>query len=411
MRSVGVAVSVSLLFAAGAAVAAPFEATREHRSARHAHVVLAKRSGVAATMLIEFETGSLDDGDEGPLARLAQLSLLNSEGALRLEEEVYRKGAVLASSLGPRRTTFVLTADDRDFSTMSKKLLSVLFDPRLDPDAYARARRTIERPASRMSRDALPAIIDRAFSPDVLTRRRPTKSSAEGILDERIGQRIRAAFTPANAVVVVTGSFSTPMMRQRLLGLAGGVPRPTRKMRTLPKKELVLPAAREHRLLIYPASFETTEERAAALVARAAVEEMLHTDLRHRGLVYAASVETIETEWWRGFVVSLPLHVDASRTVVHTTHQLIESFVGDLPEDALARNRARQEALFVDIDRDPERLATHLVVDATTDPLYTPALAEAIRSLSPEQTREVARRVFVKHSSSAIHLSEGAAGQ
>ncbi len=304
------------------AAAAPFAVEEGERKDAGARVLLAPREAHDAVMVVSFAVGAVDDGIQSGLTRLTQHMLIDGnarEPAGRLRQDLYAAAATLDVTTEVRRSTFRLRAPRRSFDALATRLLAALFAPKLEARSLPRCKRLTlndEMPAA--GRDDLLSFLAGSLilaggggasgqdftnhpygDADVIPRL--------GFAD--VEQHVLSKLTPANATIVVTGSFDAAKLERAIQAYQGGVQRPPRRPEALASLPLELErkAPREVYVQAHVIGLERAEQAAAARLLAAILEERLQARLRKKGVSYELDVYVVRREWLDLLVIEVPV--------------------------------------------------------------------------------------------------------
>lgn len=304
--------ALGALLIAGAASASPFELER-FEVPGGPRVVFARRSGRLATLVVRFDVGSVDDGGSAGLTRLAQHALLSANAALDYPSfglAVLSSAGTLRLETGLRSCAFSLTADRRDFEVLAPKLLSALLAPRLDrarlPTAVARALHDGREPGS--GGGLLELVVSTAIN-DLRYKNHPygDPDQIELASASDVERLLQGPMSPANATVVVAGSFDRDAMLLRTRKLKGGRRMPVEP----PPLDLPVRAAwrypSEMHVLAWPVRIGAPRDAAAARLLIELVDRALWDRFREAGAAYTFGVELTRAPWLDLFVAALPI--------------------------------------------------------------------------------------------------------
>jgi predicted Zn-dependent peptidase len=383
MRSAALA---AIALAAGSARGSEFEFESFKASRAHPRIVLAKRPGATATMLVSFGAGSVEDESTPGLARVCQHALLeaNQRGSYEaLVTQAFAAGAHLAIETGLHEATFALTADRRDFAPLAELLATMTLAPRIDPRRFPVAVERALQDESEPGKGAnLLALLTSTVLADWRYQNLPYGDrSLEGISQEIVEEHLQGPMSPGNAVVVVAGNFDRDRMLRFLRRFSGGGPRPPERPRFDLPLNARFAAGRETHLLAYPFVVATPAQAAAARVLASAMEERLVQRFRGAGVGYSLRVWQVHTAWLDLLLLVLPAHDPSELDLGPVFREVVEEVrEGRLPPDLFERNRQHALRRLRATDRNPTELAEELAGGA--GPWYGPSTAEALRTLS-----------------------------
>jgi len=348
-------------------------------------LVLAPRPGATAVMLVTFAAGSFDDGQRPGLTRLAQHTLLeaNERGDYgELLAEVFRSGGRLDMETGVHDAQFVLTADARDFGTLAPRVARMLLAPVIDRGRFPLARARAHQDERQLGKGAtlLPFLAQVAFT-DARYQTNPYgDSSIQDVEADEVAVHLRSALTPANATIVLTGSFDRALMLRELARFAGGAARPRERPElTLPLSSMI-PSGVEMRILGYPFAVRSPTEAAAVRILAELLQQRILERFRGEGIGYSPTVWPVHTTWLDVLLLVLPAH-DALTDLSSAMREVVDEVAGDrLPEGLFERARGYAYESLRWIDRHPRELAAEL-----TTPWYGKSTAEAARSMSRQE--------------------------
>lgn len=313
-------------------------------------VVLARRPGRLATLIVRFDTGSVDDGGQAGLTRLAQHALLSANASLdfvRYGLSLLAASGSLHMETGLRSCSFVLTADRRDFDELAPRLIGALLSPRLDqsrfPDALQRALHDGQQPGK--GAGILELIVSTAVA-DLRYKNQPLGDPEQIELTElaAVERLLQGSLSAANATVVVAGSFDRDALLVRLRKFHGGRRSPIEP----PPLELPVRASwrypSELHVLAWPVRLGAPRDVAVARLLTELMERTLWDRFRESGAAYSFQVEVARSPWLNLFIAALPIRnpsgVDLAGYMLAAVRQ-----VRDGAFDATAFERARAFAL------------------------------------------------------------------
>jgi len=269
--------------------------------------------------------------------------------------------ATLRTTVGQRECTFALTADRRDFLPLARLLAEALLAPRFSPDrlpaALARALLDDRRSAE------LVALVTALAAEDTRYRNEPIgqRSDLESFTPEDIRAHLAGPLSPANATVVVTGSFDRDAMVRLLRRYRGGRALDTRRARLVIPFAARRPGERELHVLAHPIEISTSREAAAAKIAQQLLDDALWRRFRNRGLGYSHSVEAIHTSWIDVLMLAMPARdssgLDLGPYLKEAVAHLRE---GRFSDEDLERARDAASGALRELDADPSALAQAL---------------------------------------------------
>jgi len=401
---------LALLLAASTAAAAPGEVeTIELPSGPR--VLFARRPGRLATLVVRFDTGSVDDGSQAGLTRLAQHALISANGSLdplKFGLAVLSAAGSLRMETGLRTCSFVLTADRRDFGELAPKLVAALLSPRLDrgrfPDAQKRALHDGLEPGG--GGGLLELIVSTAVK-DNRYKNQPfgDPDQIELMTPESVEELLKGRLSAANATIVAAGSFDRDALFLQLRKLrVGGKRTPLEP----PPLELPVRASwrypTELHVVAWPVRLTAPRDAAAARLLSELVDRTLWERFREAGAAYGYQVEVARSPWLDLFVAALPVRnpsgVDLAGHMLAAVRQ-----VRDGTFDAARFERARAFALgkFEREDEDSEVVAAALAGGAS--PWFGAETAAALRSLDRQSFLESVASWLGDGSTIGLHFS------
>lgn len=386
-----------------------FEAQRYRPSKRHPWVVLAPRRGLNATLLIQLRVGSYDDDSNPGLTRVSQFAALAGQPgsvAEKLRREVYQRNATLTVSQGPRTTTFELSAQRLDFERLARLLLKAVFSAAPSSGDIEFARGAAVGGSSQSFDEAWAVALVATTEVDRLSNSTPvTTNITEGIIDGLVRKHIAATFVPANAVVVVTGAFDRSAMKRDLAQIRGGRAMTPVDRVELPATETVIHGEREVHLTFFSSEQESTEADATAILLTATLDELLLLDMRQQGLAYGSSCTLLRVGWLSGLLVVLPLRKDAGLVADPAVRAFMKDFAVGLTLADVDRNRSFLLAELARVNKSSLELARRLLVGATTRPVFTPALVDALKRVELGTLKERSKSLLSPERATRIRLT------
>jgi len=333
-------------------------------------LVLARRAGRQAALVVSFAAGSLDDGNLVGLTRVAQHALLAANARLdlgRLAIDLHAAGATLDLRTTQRDASFVLVADRRDFGALSARLVEALLAPRLAPErmpaAVARARLDGAEEPDLLQLVAMLAAEDTRYINPVVGRR----TDIEAVTAEDVAEHLAGPLSPAAATVVAAGSFDRDELVRLVRRFKGG------RTPAASRPQLAMPfaarrkSARELNLVAHPLTIASPRDAAAARLTARLLDDVLWKRFRGVGVGYSHSAGAYRTRWMDMLVVAVPAR-DASsdlgaalRAAVHDVRD------GTFSDADLLRARRAVRGELRAVDGDPAALAETL---ATAGPIW-----------------------------------------
>lgn len=382
-----------LLAASGAAAAAGEIETIEVPGGPR--IVLARRTGRIATLVVRFDTGSVDDGGQAGITRLAQHVLLSANGALdfpKFGAEVLAAAGSLDLETGLRSCTFVLTADRRDFGTLAPRLLAALLAPRLDRSRFALAqKRALHDGAAPGHGGGLLELIVSTAVNDLRYKNPPfgDPDQIELTSPEAVERLLAGPLSAANATVVVAGSFDRDALLLRLRKVRGGKRTPLEA----PPLELPVRAGwrfpTELHVVAWPVRLREPRDAAAARILRELVDRALWDRFREAGATYSFQVELARSPFLDLFVAALPLRNPSGvDSVAHMLSAVKKVREGAFDDTRFERARALALGRLAREDQEAAEVAEALARGAT--PWLGAEVDAALRALDRRAFQEAA---------------------
>lgn len=392
----------------GPASAAPYDVVVENGSGKSARLVTAARSTADAVMVISFPVGAVDDGIRTGLTRLSQHMLIDGNGqepAGAFRRDLYAAAADLHITTDVRQSTFRLRAPRASFASLAPRLLSLLFDHKLEKKALARCKRlTLNDELPPGGREDMLAFL----AGSVIMSEGGSDAGADFTNDpygdseviRRLGfddvrQHVLSKLTPANATVVVTGAFDKKRLERALSRYGGGQRREPQRPDVAPYLPLSFErhAPRDVFVQAHVIELDTPEQAASARLLSAILEERLGASLRKKGVSYELDAFVVRKEWLDLLVVEVP--VTAGRGVGLDTE--LRSLSGGMRDGTFLPGefeRNKRFALF-DMQRDDEdtaRLADALLDSAGRVSWHSEDVRAALDGMSQAMFLGHARR-------------------
>lgn len=408
LRPLAALVALTLAASPGQAAGAALEVDRVD-VANGARLVFAARAGRRATLVVQFASGSVDDGNSSGLTRLAQHVLLEANARLDWPgtmATLYAGGATLSIRTDLRSCAFVLEADRREFDEVAPALVAALLGPRVDRALYPGAIQRALHDARAPGRGAgLLELVAQTASTDTRYHNEPwgDPDQLELVEPQVVEALLRGPLGPANATIVASGSFD----RARLVAAArrfGGGRRaePSGVPFSLPVN-MRARSPRETHVLAWPFEVAWPQDAAAVRMLAVLTERLLWKRLREGGLAYSFQVVAARTPGLSLFVVALPVRDHAGPGVAeHLATALEEIRTGRFEDALLERARAIALAELGAVDERPEAVAEALA--AGGELWHGRAVRDALQGLDRRILGAVAGRVLAHERSIALHL-------
>jgi predicted Zn-dependent peptidase len=348
-------------------------------------LLLARRAGARAALVVSFAAGSVDDGSVVGLTRVAQHALLAANARLDLERlalDVHATGAALQLLTGPRDASFLLAADRRDFGPLAARLLEGLLEPRFVP--------------ARLGRATARALLDAPGEPDLLqvvtmlaaedTRYgNPAvgqRNEIEAIDADQVARHLAGPLSPAAATIVVAGSFDRDELIRQVRRFRGGRSAAPATPRLAVPFSARRPAARELNLLAYPLSIQGARQAAAARIAARLLDGVLWRRFRGAGVGYSFAAQAYRTRWLDLLAIALPAHDSSSDLGAALREVVREVRRGEFGDADLERARAAVRGELRRVDADPVALARELGASGAL--WHSAAVAREVEALRRE---------------------------
>jgi predicted Zn-dependent peptidase len=332
-----------------------------------ARLLLARRSGRRATLVVQFARGSVDDGSRAGLTRLAQHALLTANARLdhpRFVLSVHASAGTLALETSPRASAVVLEADRREFDALAPKLLAALLSPRLDrarfPTAVAHALNDAREPGRG---GGLLELVASTASTDTRYANEPCgdPDQIELMGPEEVERLFSESMSAANATVVAAGSFDRDELLREVRRHAGGA------RSSLDPPAYALPvrthvrAPREVHVLAWPLRLETPEDAAVARVLAILAERTLWARFRETGVTYSFDVGAFRSPGIDLFVAAVPVRDTSGAGVSRFVEAVFDELrQGRFDDTLLERARAIALGDMAWADEDPRAVASEL---------------------------------------------------
>lgn len=395
--------------AAPSAQAAPFSIEEIKLGKGRARLVVAERASERASLKVSFRVGSFDDGTDAGLTRLAQRALLlaNARFDHVAFERALREGAgsleVLTSA---HEASFVLHAPSATFDALAKQLIDGLLKPRPIPERFPVAvRATLQ--------DELVPGDPRAWLHQVLTMVMPSpgyqtpphgeRSTLLGITPRDLTERLKTAFTPANATVTAAGAFSLSKLKKTLRRYRGGKLRDRLAPIRASNGEVMMPAFFETHVIGFPVTLREPSDAATLAIARERIASSLFFELRREGLTYSSGARVYQNmrgTWLQAWVTANPhRHHEAQLKMTEVFDHLLSSEqIGISFEQA----RAQAASSMRRNDREPSHLI-HVIAD---DPvLHSRSVLEQIDVTTEADFGRWAKRSLAPDDRFHVHFS------
>lgn len=364
---------------------AEFEVEVIHDGPDRPRLLLAPRPAETSTLVLRFETGSVDDGGLSGLTRLSQAALLAANQRLdraALFLELHAAAATLRMETGPRSCQFVLTAPKASFWPLARRLIEAVLAPRLLPAALpgAAARAIHEALPERREADLAALVAATAFT-DGRYRNRPEgdRQVIETLGAEDVQDHLAAHFAPAHATVVLAGTFPRAEALGVLRRFRGGQPREVERPALVVPIQASLVGRRLVNVTAFRLPLHGPRDAAAARLLAAVLEGELTRTFRDAGVGYGSVVAVAPAPWLDLLVVALPAQDPAGVDLRKQLQLAIERVRRGRPDEAtVARDRAAALAGLRRTDRDPEALALALADGG--EAWHGPAVAQALAS-------------------------------
>lgn len=382
------AAAAALLLAAAPAGGAEFEVEVFKPSPAHPRIVLARRPGATATMVITFRAGSVEDENVPGLARVAQQAILgaNARGSYEdLLTRLFAAGSQLDVDTGLRDATFTLTAERREFPRLAEQLAVMALAPRIDarlfPAAVERALHDEREPGRGAT--ILAQLVSVSVTDSYYQNPPYGDSSLDGISQDMVEEHLAGPMSPGNAEVIVTGNFDRDRMLRFLRRFSGGAAQPRGRPRfDLPFNGQFAAGVETH-ILAYPAELKTPVQAGAARIAAAMLEDLLLRRFRGAGVGYSVLSQHFHADWLDLLLLVLPAHDPSETDLAPLFRAAVEEVSsGAVPPATFEQNRDHVWNRLRRIDRDSRLLAGELRGGAPS--WYGPAVAEAVRTMSKE---------------------------
>jgi predicted Zn-dependent peptidase len=344
-------------------------------------VVLAQRPGREAGLVVAFGVGAYDDGGLPGITGLSQQVMLNANPGLDLEAlrlGVHAAAGELGAQTGQRQSVFWLSAHRADFQPLAQKLLQGLLAPTQDRKKRKEAAAATLMQGGLYGAESLVAAVTAASADDGRYRNgvRAGKAAILALRASDVDAHLARWFQPANATVVVTGSFDRDELLRFVRRFRGGERRGPDRARLVLPILTRLGAAREVHLLAQELKVTTEREAAAARVLAALTQELVWRRFREAGQGYSASADVARFPWIDLLVVVLPGRSDLASAL---TAAIEDIRLGKFDDRAL--ERARSAALGRMAGEQQRPLALALTLARSGAPWTEREVAETVRQL------------------------------
>jgi hypothetical protein len=372
-------------------------------------IILARRPGLTATVSITFAAGSVDDGDQHGLTRLAQQSLLAGNRRIDLERlllGVHASAGDLAIGTQLRVCSFTLTADRRDFLELARQLVTGVLSPQLDPRRHeATVARAMLDTKQRGGGAGLLAAIATLVVNDTRYLNEPfgDRDSLEALTFDDVKERVGELLTPANATVVVTGAFDRDEVLRFLRTFRGGRAAPaTRPSLALPFRTRRRSPQETH-VLAYQVGLQTPRQAAAVQLASALLYDELWRTFRQAGVGYSFQVEPVRSAWLDALIILLPARDPSTANLAPHLQAAVQRVrSGGYDDGQLERARGAALGRFGAVDRDSAELARVLSEGGPT--WHGQAVASELRLLDRAALTDVLGQLLTPERSISIYL-------
>jgi hypothetical protein len=336
-------------------------------------IILAKRPGQTATLRIGFSVGAVEDGTRYGITHLAQLLLVDANRRIdreRLVLGVHASAGSFAVETGLRDCSFTLTADRRDFPELARMLAVAVLQPQVEAGMFRRAveRALLDLAAGRNDDRRLSMLA--SFAVDDTRYTNAPHGDAGSVESFEFAEAVahqRAYLVPANATVVVTGSFDRDAVLRMLRSFRGGTGHPTSRAKMALPIKVRRPAPRETHVVAYDLRVATPRDAAAARLATALLQDELWRRFRMAGVGYGFGVTPIVARWLEALLVVVPAHDPSSLDLGPFLDEAIARVRdGGYDDRQLASARAAAETDLAAEDRSPEALALALARGGAT---------------------------------------------
>lgn len=365
-------------------------------------LVLAPRSTNTATLILRFDVGSYDDGQDYGLTRLTQLALLQANGATTYERigwAIYTAGASLRVETEAQTCSFSLTAPVSQFPALADMIVSMVLTPRLQQAGFDSARARV--PLS-SGRNEILGLFAQAVFPDARFQVGPGGTEAlDNVRVDQVARHAKKYFSPANATIIVAGGFdrtsATRLARHR------GGSRVSRSPPTLVGGRHEEMTWFELHVVGYPVEPRDAQSVAALHLLATIASDRLTRVFRRQGVGYAVEARTVRRPWITMLMLTLPIH--ASRNIgaaEKLTTEMRSIGSGPLKPGEFDRNRS---FLMAELDRandDSVALAELLSMTDRGLSLFDDSVVQQVRDLGEPQFHEITRSWL--DPSSSVHV-------
>lgn len=406
LRRCALATALVVLAPATALHAEPWQVERIPGKPGHPDVVLAPRAAPTATLVVRFRTGAYDDGQRYGLTRLSQHAVIDANPALgdAWHRDLYAQAATLTLRTGVRQSLFILEAPAASFDALATRLLQALLKPKLGKAGFEKARRhTLDDEVASGGLDDMLSfvagqLIITAVSAEGGDYRNPLYGDRASVAElslRDVEKHVQRHFTPANATVVVAGSFSSPAVKKALASASGGTRRELERIPPLGlPKEFERYALREVHLHAQLVDLDGAEQVAAARVLEALVWDRMMWRLRRRGVTYTPMTTLVLREWLDFLAIVVPVSNSRERGI--RVEPLLRGYLqeireGKVTDEEFFRNRDHAVHTLEEVDHEPTPLALALMEGAGRHELHSREVAEAARGLSRERFVELVK--------------------
>ena len=377
-----------------------FESVTSRVSAAHPRLVLAPRDAADATIVVVFDTGSIDDRLTSGVTRVTQHALLHAnlaDDCLSFQREVFGAGGNLQVQTEVREASFVLTVPRADFPTLAPRFLKLLLSPKLDKKGFERAvRLTLNDELESGGMGDLFSFIASSVilveggegGGDYNTPPYGEPETVRTLNFKDVQRQVAERFAPANATVVVTGGFAPKTVGPWLAKVSGGK---ARRSSTRPDIEGFLPmrfdrwSPRELHLRAQVVTLSSPRRVAAAHVLPLVLNDATFTTLRPKGLTYTPMAAPVVKPWLDFSLLVVPV-ANAEDVAVEP---ILDDLVGAIRDGKLTdaeyeSHRAFALAEIRRADRDSALLAEALATGTGRVEWHTPEMVAALRAMTKE---------------------------
>jgi predicted Zn-dependent peptidase len=374
-------------------------------AAKKAHLIMAPRDSAEAVLRIQFPVGSFDDAFEHGLTRLSQRALVEASAVTRHADwarDLFAAAATLDLETGVRGSAFVLRAPKKHFHALANKLIKMVFAPRLDSKAFARAKtRTLTdqmRPGSGADLNyflARSVVLLGGGKPGEEYTNPPhgEKDNLLALKQKRVEQHLARHFTPGNATLIVTGAFSEQKIKKALKKKTGG----SRNDVARPAVEKYLPVEQTHfhlrqmHLRAFPVELDTPEKVAAARLLEKLLQWRIMWKFRTQGWLYSPMVYADARPWMDFLVVLLPVYSkDNLNADGHLDTELAGIADGQLDDGDFEKAKGALLAHLQRIDESPLELARALGRAPGRVPWHAESTLKAVANMDAVTFKKIA---------------------